>query len=160
MLDDAYFGLNYEDDIFTESLFGQLAATSENLLAVKLDGLTKEEYAWGLRVGFLTFAVKNGSKELYKAMEDKAAGVLRGNISNTSHPAQNLFLAAIKSVLNYEEKEQNRLKIRVRYLKVQETLRAHPGNTKNTSRRCRLIPAISCASASKPGTWIRSGKHC
>jgi aspartate/methionine/tyrosine aminotransferase len=94
MLDDSYFGLNFEDDIFAESLFGQLAGAHENLLAVKLDGLTKEEYAWGLRVGFLTFGVKNGTKELYKALEDKAAGVLRGNISNSSHPAQNLFLNA------------------------------------------------------------------
>lgn len=126
MLDDAYYGLNYEEDIFSESLFGQLSDASPNLLAVKLDGLTKEEYAWGLRVGFLSFGVKNGTKELYKALEDKAAGVLRGNISNSSHPAQNLFLAAIKSENHDKEKEQNRLKIRVRYLKMQETLRAHP----------------------------------
>jgi len=126
MLDDSYFGLNYEEDIFTESLFAQLSGAHENLLAVKLDGITKEEYAWGLRVGFLTFGVKNGSKDLYKALEDKAAGVLRGNISNSSHPAQNLFLAALKSESHEKEKERNLEKIRVRYVKVKETLKAHP----------------------------------
>ena len=104
MLDDAYFGLNYEDDIFTESLFGQLSGAHENLLAVKLDGITKEEYAWGLRVGFVTFGVKNGTKELYKELEGKAAGVLRGNISNSSHPAQSLFLNALKSEVPRERK--------------------------------------------------------
>jgi aspartate/methionine/tyrosine aminotransferase len=126
MLDDAYYGLNYEEDIFTESLFGQLSGAHENLLAVKLDGLTKEEYAWGLRVGFLTFGVKNGSKELYKALEDKAAGVLRGNISNSSLPAQNIFLNALKSETHEKEKLLNLEKIRVRYLKVKKTLEEHP----------------------------------
>jgi aspartate/methionine/tyrosine aminotransferase len=126
MLDDSYFGLNYEEDIFTESLFAQLSGAHENLLAVKLDGITKEEYAWGLRVGFLTFGVKNGSKELYRALEDKAAGVLRGNISNSSHPAQNLFLNALKSETHDKEKERNLEKIRERYLRVKETLNSHP----------------------------------
>jgi len=126
MLDDAYFGLNFDDDIFIESLFGELAGVHENLLAVKLDGITKEEYAWGLRVGFVTYGVKNGSKELYKALEDKTAGILRGNISNSSHPAQNLFLNALKSEAHEKEKEQNKEKIRERYLRVKETLKAHP----------------------------------
>jgi aspartate/methionine/tyrosine aminotransferase len=126
MLDDAYFGLNFDDDIFTESLFAQLAGVHENLLAVKLDGITKEEYAWGLRVGFVTYGVKNGSKELYKALEDKTAGILRGNISNSSHPAQNLFLNALKSEAHEKEKERNKEKIRERYLRVKEALKAHP----------------------------------
>lgn len=126
MLDDSYFGLNFEDDIFTESLFAQLAHVHENLLAVKLDGITKEEYAWGLRIGFVTYGVKNGVRELYKALEDKTAGILRGNISNSSHPAQSLFLNALKSEAHEKEKERNKEKIRERYLRVKETLKAHP----------------------------------
>jgi len=55
LCDDAYFGLVYEEGIYTESLFSKLADLHENILAVKLDGATKEDYAWGLRVGFLTF---------------------------------------------------------------------------------------------------------
>ena len=54
LLDDAYFGLIYEQGIYSESLFGLLANAHENLLAVKLDGPTKEDYVWGFRVGFMT----------------------------------------------------------------------------------------------------------
>lgn len=126
LLDDSYFGLNFEDDMFTESLFAKLAVLHENLLAIKLDGLTKEEYSWGLRVGFITYGIKNGNKELYKALEDKTAGAVRGSISNASHPAQSFFLSALKSETHNKEKERNKEKIRERYLKVKETLQAHP----------------------------------
>lgn len=125
VLDDAYFGLAFEDDIFTESLFAQLADCHENLLAVKIDGITKEEYAWGFRVGFLTYGVKNGNKELYKALEDKTAGAVRGNISNSPHPSQSLALIALQSETYQMEKERNKEKIKERYLKVKEILKAH-----------------------------------
>ncbi|MCQ2388997.1 MAG: aminotransferase class I/II-fold pyridoxal phosphate-dependent enzyme, partial [Kiritimatiellae bacterium] len=52
VLDDAYFGLVYEKGVHGESLFAEFAALHENVLAVKLDGTTKEDYVWGLRVGF------------------------------------------------------------------------------------------------------------
>ena len=48
------FGLVYENGIFKESLFSKLADLHENVLAVKVDGATKEDYAWGFRVGFIT----------------------------------------------------------------------------------------------------------
>ena len=126
ILDDSYFGLVFEDDIFTESLFAQLAPLHENLLAVKVDGITKEEYAWGLRVGFLTYGIKNGSKELYKALEDKTAGAIRGNISNAPHPSQSLALNALKSPTHESEKERTKAKMKERYQKVKEVLQAHP----------------------------------
>lgn len=126
ILDDSYFGLDFEDDIYSESLFAELAGANENLLAIKVDGLTKEEYAWGFRVGFITYGVKNGTPELYKALEDKTAGAVRGNISNASHPAQSLFLNAVKSPTRQEEKTANKQKMLARYLKVKEVLSAHP----------------------------------
>jgi len=125
ILDDSYFGLVFEDDIITESLFAQLAQLHENLLAIKVDGITKEEYAWGFRVGFITYGIKNGSKELYKALEDKTAGAIRGSISNSSHPSQSLFLSALKSETHEKEKGENKEKIKKRYLKVKEIIRAH-----------------------------------
>ncbi len=125
ILDDSYFGLAFEEDIFTESLFSELAQCHENLLAVKVDGITKEEYSWGLRVGFVTYGIKNGSKELYKALEDKTAGAIRGNISNASHPAQSICLAALKSAEHDKEKASNKLVMRERYLKVKEVLSKH-----------------------------------
>ena len=126
ILDDSYFGLVFDNGVMKESLFCELARAHQNLLAVKADGLTKEEYAWGLRVGFVTYGIKNGTKELYKALEDKTSGALRGNISNSPHLSQSLFLHAISSPGHEREKELNKQKIRERYLKVKEVLADHP----------------------------------
>ncbi len=126
VLDDSYFGLVFEDEVATESLFSKLANSHENLLAIKADGLTKEEFAWGLRIGFITYGIKNGSKELYKALEDKTAGAVRGNISNSAHPSQSAFLRALNSGEHEREKQRNKEKIKERYLKVKEILKAHP----------------------------------
>jgi hypothetical protein len=59
-VDDAYFGLVYEEGIIRESLFALLADAHERILAVKFDGPTKEDYVWGFRVGFVTFGIKGG----------------------------------------------------------------------------------------------------
>jgi aspartate/methionine/tyrosine aminotransferase len=126
ILDDSYFGLVFEDGVMTESLFARLANSHENLLAIKADGLTKEEFAWGLRVGFVTYGIKNGNKEVYKALEDKTAGAVRGNISNSAHPSQSAFLRALNSGGHEQEKQRNKEKIKERYLKVKEVLKAHP----------------------------------
>jgi aspartate/methionine/tyrosine aminotransferase len=125
ILDDSYFGLVFEDSIIAESLFAQLAGLHENLLAIKLDGLTKEEYAWGLRVGFVTYGIKNGDKALYQALEGKTAGAIRGNISNSPHISQSLFLDAVKSETYQKEKQKNRDKIKERYLAVKNILKSH-----------------------------------
>ncbi len=92
IIDDAYFGLVYAENVFPESIFVRLANLHENVLAVKLDGPTKEDYVWGFRVGFISYAVKNGTPELYEALENKTAGAIRGNISNISHLSQSLLL--------------------------------------------------------------------
>jgi aspartate/methionine/tyrosine aminotransferase len=124
VLDDAYFGLFYDDDCFAESLFGMLAGRSEHLLPVKLDGATKEEYAWGLRVGFITFsAVAQGSgKELYSALEKKVGGAIRGNISNCSQLSQSVVLAALDSPEFARQKEEKYSLMRQRALKVKDVL--------------------------------------
>ena len=126
VLDDSYFGLVFEDNVIRESLFSRLAHLHENILAVKADGITKEEYAWGLRVGFVTYATKNGSRQLYSALEDKTAGALRGNISNAPHLSQSLFLQALNSPSHEREKDENRRKIGERYVKVKQVLNDHP----------------------------------
>jgi aspartate/methionine/tyrosine aminotransferase len=95
--DDAYFGLFYEQETMKESLFSLLSGLNERLLAVKLDGATKEDYVWGLRIGFITYgllAQKNGDK-IYEALEKKTAGCIRGNISNVSHLSQAVLLKSM-----------------------------------------------------------------
>jgi aspartate/methionine/tyrosine aminotransferase len=110
IIDDAYFGLVYEDGVFPESIFVELANLSENVLALKLDGPTKEDYVWGFRVGFMTFAIKGGNAELYEALENKTAGAVRGNISNISQLSQSL-LYKVYSAPTYEKSKQEKYAI-------------------------------------------------
>jgi aspartate/methionine/tyrosine aminotransferase len=114
-IDDAYFGLVYEEGIYTESLFSELADLHENLLAVKVDGATKEDYVWGFRTGFLTYGIKNASKELYSALEAKTAGAVRGNISNAPHLSQSLVLKSLDSPEYDAEKKQKYELLRKRF---------------------------------------------
>lgn len=125
-LDDAYFGLVFEPGVFEESVFAPLADAHENLLAVKIDGATKEDYVWGFRVGFLTYGIKGGTPALYEALEAKTGGAIRGNISNSSHPAQSLLLAAWSSPAYAEEKKRAYDLLKARYDKVRAILAAHP----------------------------------
>ncbi len=93
--DDAYYGMFFDEACERESLFGRLAQAHPNLLAVKVDGATKEEFVWGVRVGFITFGIKNGTPALYKALEDKTAGLIRAVISNVTQPGQSIVLKAL-----------------------------------------------------------------
>ncbi len=95
--DDAYFGLGYEEGIAKESIFSALCQLHENVLAVKIDGPTKEDYVWGFRVGFITYGIKGGDAELYSALESKTAGAIRGNISNAANISQSILLAAFNN---------------------------------------------------------------
>jgi aspartate/methionine/tyrosine aminotransferase len=95
--DDAYFGLGYEEGIAQESIFTPLCQLHENVLAVKVDGATKEDYVWGFRVGFVTYGTKGGDADLYSALEAKTAGAIRGNISNAANISQSLLFEAFSS---------------------------------------------------------------
>lgn len=94
LIDDAYFGLGYEAGIAAESIFADLSQLHDNVLAVKIDGPTKEDYVWGFRVGFVTYGIKGGGAALYGALESKTAGAIRGNISNAANISQSLLMEA------------------------------------------------------------------
>ncbi len=125
-LDDAYFGLVFEPGVYEESVFAPLADAHKNLLAVKIDGATKEDYVWGFRVGFLTYGIQGGNAAVYEALEAKTGGAIRGNISNSSHPAQSLLLAAWSSPSYPAEKKRAFDLLKSRYDKVRAILAAHP----------------------------------
>ena len=120
--DDAYFGLVYEEGIAEESIFSELCQLHENVLAVKIDGATKEDYVWGFRVGFMTYGVKGGDAELYGALEAKTAGAIRGNISNAANISQSLLLAAFSSEEYAEQKAAKYDIMQARYDAVKEAL--------------------------------------
>jgi aspartate/methionine/tyrosine aminotransferase len=123
LVDDAYFGLVYEAGIARESIFAALSRLHENVLAVKLDGATKEDYVWGFRVGFMTYGIKGGDSELYSALESKTAGAIRGNISNAANISQSLMFAAYNSD-EYGLQKQAKYQIMLeRYNAVKEALK-------------------------------------
>lgn len=126
LIDDAYFGLVYEDKVFTESIFVELANLSENVLAVKLDGPTKEDYVWGFRVGFISYAIRGGNAELYEALENKTAGAVRGNISNISQLSQSLLYKVYSAPTYEESKKKKYTLLKNRYITLRDAL-SKPG---------------------------------
>ncbi|MFX3633054.1 MAG: aminotransferase class I/II-fold pyridoxal phosphate-dependent enzyme [Candidatus Pristimantibacillus sp.] len=101
--DDAYFGLFFEDSVH-ESLFGKLADLHPRVLPIKVDGATKEEYVWGFRVGFITYA--SASEKVLNALEQKTMGIIRATISSGPHPSQTFVLRALQSPEFEEQKAQ------------------------------------------------------
>lgn len=129
--DDAYFGLVYEKGIHGESLFAEFATLDKNVLAVKLDGTTKEDYVWGLRVGFISFAFKGATDEQLKALEAKAAGNVRSCISNSSSIGQHLAIAAFADKGYAKQKKEKYAVLKARYLEIRKILKTHPEYAKN-----------------------------
>ena len=126
VLDDAYFGLVYEKGIHEESLFAEFADLDRNVLAVKLDGTTKEDYVWGLRVGFVSFAFKGATEEQLKALEAKAAGDVRSCVSNITSIGQHLAIAAFADKGYARQKAQKYAVLKKRYVEIRRILKAHP----------------------------------
>lgn len=122
--DDAYFGLFYGDEVLQESLFARLASLHERILAVKVDGPTKEEYVWGFRTGMLTFSTcaTLSDEALYSALEKKVAGAIRSAISNCCHPAQSILMKAMSEEGFTDECKEKRGVLEARAMKVREIL--------------------------------------
>jgi aspartate/methionine/tyrosine aminotransferase len=123
--DDAYFGLFFEEETSKESLFAKIAGKDKRLVAVKLDGATKEDYVWGFRVGFVTYGI-SGDKDIapvLEALEKKTAGCIRGNISNCSHLSQTILLKSMCDD-NYDALKQEKFDLlKRRALKMKQVLR-------------------------------------
>ena len=126
LCDDAYFGLVYEKGIHGESLFAEFSDLHRNVLAVKLDGTTKEDYVWGLRVGFITFAWKGATDAQLKAIAAKAAGNVRSGISNVTSIGQHLALRAYEDPRYAAQKREKFSVLKTRYNQIRMILKAHP----------------------------------
>ena len=122
--DDAYFGLFYDDNSMKESLFAFLAGAHPRIMAIKLDGATKENYVWGLRVGFITYGtlLKGNPRDCYDALERKTAGAVRGTISNSPHLSQSIILGSLNSKNYKGEKEEKFTILCNRATRVKEVL--------------------------------------
>jgi phosphoenolpyruvate carboxykinase (GTP) len=122
--DDAYFGLYYGENVSQESLFSRLADCHERILAIKVDGPTKEEFVWGFRMGMLTFSTRAflSSDTLYSALERKVAGAIRSAISNCSQLGQSVLAKAMSGPACAIERLEKKGILEARAKKVQEIL--------------------------------------
>ncbi|MBF0100379.1 MAG: aminotransferase class I/II-fold pyridoxal phosphate-dependent enzyme [Desulfobacterales bacterium] len=127
LVDDSYFGLFYEPETLKESFFTRICNKHPRLLAVKLDGATKEHYVWGLRVGFITYGcmISDNVSQVYDALEKKTAGCIRGTISNASHLSQSIIVQAMKQAAFKSEKKDKFEILNQRAHRVKEVLQ-HP----------------------------------
>lgn len=123
--DDAYFGLNYEDNIEKQSLFAYLCDLHENVLAAKIDGPTKEDFAWGFRTGFITFGCKGLSDAQYEALVKKLMAAIRSSVSCAATPSQSLILKAASAGKLEEEKAEFRKILERRYKLVRDFVSTH-----------------------------------
>jgi aspartate/methionine/tyrosine aminotransferase len=124
--DDAYFGLFYEENISKESLFVRFANLHERILAIKVDGPIKEDYVWGLRMGFLTYGSRGLRAEHYEALVKKLMGAIRSSVSCTNTSAQYLMLKAMEDPRTPGEKKRYFKMMRSRYDRVKSFIASHP----------------------------------
>ena len=117
IIDDAYAGLWYDTSVMHESLFGLLVGCHPNVVPVKIDGATKEEYAWGLRVAFISFGL---GEVAMQPLEQKFSGLIRANTSGASQVSQTLILEAMKAPGYAEQKQRNYEILKARALKVKK----------------------------------------
>lgn len=123
IIDDAYCGLFFDDDVMRQSLFVKLGGHHPRLLAVRADAATKEVFVWGLRVGFVSMAVGGGTDDMYAALNEKLAGLIRSVVSNASALSQKLVLDALRSPSFIAEHAAKVEVMKARALRVREVLR-------------------------------------
>jgi aspartate/methionine/tyrosine aminotransferase len=92
--DDAYAGFVYEPGRLPRSPFFELATMDPSrVLAVKIDGATKELVFFGARVGFVSFGAEG---EAATILEDKLKGAARSSVSTAPAISQAMVTAALK----------------------------------------------------------------
>lgn len=123
--DDAYFGLYYESDTYTQSLFALLSQAHENILALKVDGSTKEDFVWGFRLGFVTFGGKGLGEEHYQALQSKLTGSIRACISSSSGLGQHILQRAYADPDYHRQKAEAFRQLERRYQIVKAIIAAY-----------------------------------
>ncbi|MDR0642379.1 MAG: aminotransferase class I/II-fold pyridoxal phosphate-dependent enzyme [Treponema sp.] len=124
--DDAYFGLFYENDVSKESPFVRFSSLHDRILAIKVDGPIKEDYIWGFRMGFVTYACRSLGAAHYDALIRKLMGAIRSSVSCANTPAQYIMLRAMEDKRTPPEKEGFLNTMKGRYRKVKNFIGANP----------------------------------
>ncbi|MEE8525267.1 MAG: aminotransferase class I/II-fold pyridoxal phosphate-dependent enzyme [Thermoanaerobaculia bacterium] len=121
--DDAYAGLVYEPEIPRHSFFWDIAGIHDQLLAVKVDGATKELSFFGGRVGFLTFGLDLG-EEAADALENKLKSLVRSTLGSPVAASQMIVLQALRDGRAHREVAEIRRIAGERYRALKPALEA------------------------------------
>jgi len=104
-IDDAYEPYVFSDDVIKKSIFYSLHQLDEEIIPIKLDGITKELLMYGARIGFITIGLKpkwiKSDEELANLkteINNKLEGMNRSTISNCNHFYQALSIKIFKEV--------------------------------------------------------------
>ena len=114
VLDDAYAGLVYEQDVPASSLFWELADRHPNLAPIKVDGATKELRFFGGRVGFLTFALPPDGGAA-AALESKLKCLLRATVGSPPSASQVALIKTLRAGETQREIDEIRERLAARY---------------------------------------------
>jgi len=114
LVDDAYEPYVFKDNVVNRSLFYDIQQLDENIIPIKLDGITKELLLYGGRIGFVTIGLKpkwvKNDKELEilkNEIDNKLSGFNRSSISNCNH-----FYQAVTTKIFKEKGMDNIIKTR------------------------------------------------
>ncbi|MBY9008075.1 MAG: aminotransferase class I/II-fold pyridoxal phosphate-dependent enzyme [Candidatus Lokiarchaeota archaeon] len=124
IVDDAYESYVFSEEALDISLFYELQQLKEDIIPIKLDGVTKELLMYGARIGFVTIGLKpnwisnnDERKNLIKEINNKLEGINRSSISNCNHIYQAIVVkifqdAGIEKIIESRNKIKELLKKR------------------------------------------------
>ncbi len=126
LIDDAYEPYVFKETVLNRSIFYDLHQLDEDVIPIKLDGITKELLIYGGRIGFLTLGLKpswiksDEELEILKTeINNKLEGFTRATISNCNSFYQYLTYKLLsKKEMDQIVQSRNQVKelLKMRYL--------------------------------------------
>ena len=124
LVDDAYEPYVYTKAAIKKSIFYDLQQLEQNIIPIKLDGITKELLMYGGRIGFITIGLKPSWTKTNEELEtlkneinNKLEGMNRSSISNCNHFYQAITERifndnGMDQIIEIRDKVKNMLKLR------------------------------------------------
>ena len=127
-IDDAYEGYVYEEDVLNHSIFPHLIGLNENVLAVKIDGVSKRFCAYGARLGLVSIGFgEEVSDEKRNQTRELIAKAARTNTSSSPRGIQEVLTVLLNDKEKREkvrlEKARNLGTLKNRYNKIKDLIK-------------------------------------